>query len=269
MWFCIIVRVIARVYDDPRKPGFSLIRGTKRPATAMYYTQCLLPVVLPVIFWAAYHYHKDHQLPEPAGHLAFAFLLGIAAFFLGLVFYAALDLVGLRFDAYLLAESNLAGLLAYCLFVIGPFEELAKLVPFLLLVLRFKEFDEPIDGIIYASFIALGFGTIENFYYLQYLSGVEAWGRAFAGPLLHIVFASIWGYYIGRAYLCGKSLLRITVLAFAASAIVHGLYDFLVLGMEPELLPIPAAIITGIWIWRLMRIRDLHALPPGPCPEPE
>jgi hypothetical protein len=24
-----------------------------------------LPVVIPVIFWAAYHYHKDRHLPEP------------------------------------------------------------------------------------------------------------------------------------------------------------------------------------------------------------
>jgi hypothetical protein len=48
---------------------------------------------------------------------------------------------------------------------------------------------------------------------------------------------------------------------------VHGLYDFVVLGLAPRALPIAAAIIVSIWIWRLKRIRDLHALPPGRCPD--
>jgi RsiW-degrading membrane proteinase PrsW (M82 family) len=233
----------------------------------MYYTQCLLPIVLAIAFWALYHYWHDRHLPEPAGHLLLAMLLGAGAFYLGLFMYVALGYVGLRYDAFLLAETSLPGLLAYAVLVIGPVEELAKLIPFLLVVLRFREFDEPVDGIIYASFIALGFSAVENYYLLPYLDGLEAWGRAFAGPALHIVFASIWGYYIGRAFLCRKTPWRVALWAFALSALVHGLYDFVVLGLAPRALPIAAAIIVSIWIWRLKRIRDLHALPPGRCPD--
>lgn len=233
----------------------------------MYYTQCLLPIVLPIVFWALYHYWHDRHLPEPAGHLLLALALGAGAFYLGLMMYVALGYIGLRFDAFLLAENSLAGLFAYAVLVIGPIEELAKLLPFLLVVIRFREFDEPIDGIIYASFIGLGFGAVENFYQLRYLDGVAAWARGFAGPMLHIVFASIWGYYIGRNVLCGKPLLHVMVAAFAVSALVHGLYDFVVLGLAPRALPVSAAIIVAAWIWRLHRIRDLHLLPPGPCPE--
>ena len=39
----------------------------------------ILPVVVPILFWAWYHYHKDRHLPEPVGHLALAFVLGIVA----------------------------------------------------------------------------------------------------------------------------------------------------------------------------------------------
>jgi len=39
---------------------------------------------------------------------------------------------------------------------IGPIEEFAKLLPFLLIVVRFDEFDAPLDGIIYALFLGLG-----------------------------------------------------------------------------------------------------------------
>jgi RsiW-degrading membrane proteinase PrsW (M82 family) len=93
------------------------------------------------------------------------------------------------------------GLLIYALFAIGPIEDLAKLLPFVLIILRLSEFDEPIDGIIYASFIALGFSAVENYFYLDYVSNLEAIARGFAGPVIHIVLASIWGHYIGMAYL--------------------------------------------------------------------
>ena len=36
------------------------------------------------------------------------------------------------------------------------------MVPFLLVVVRFKAFDDSMDGITYASFIALGYAAVEN-----------------------------------------------------------------------------------------------------------
>lgn len=235
----------------------------------MHYSVLIVPIILPVVFWACYHMYKDRHLPEPAGHLFIAFLLGVGSFYIGLLMYRGLDLVGLRYDAYLLAETNPVGLLAYALLVIGVIEEIAKLIPFLLIIIHFKEFDEPIDGIIYASFLALGFAAAENIHFIQYLTGVEAIARGFAGPVVHIVFASIWGYYIGRAYLCKRSLGRTIVGALAITAFLHGSYDFLVIAMPAPTLPLAAALILGIWVWRLLLIRDLHTLPPGPCPEDE
>jgi RsiW-degrading membrane proteinase PrsW (M82 family) len=226
----------------------------------------LLPVILPVLFWAGYHYHKDRHLPEPVSHLALAFLLGVGSFYLGMFMYRALDFVNLRYDAYLLAETSLPGLFAYAILVIGVIEELAKMIPFLLVVIHFKEFDEPIDGIIYASFIALGFAAVENIQYLHFVTGLEAWARGFAGPVIHIVFASIWGYYIGKAYLCRRSLGLTILAALAFTAILHGIYDFVVIALPKPALPVAAFLILGIWLWRLRLIRDLHALQPGPCP---
>jgi len=233
----------------------------------MYYTQCLLPVILPILFWAIYHIHKDRHLPEPAGHLLLALALGVGSFYLGLEMYTALGHMGLRYDAFALAENNRFGLFLYSILAIGPIEELAKFIPFWLIILRLREFDEPVDGIIYASFIGLGFAAVENIYYLRFLSGIEAWGRAFVGPVLHIVFASIWGYYIGRAYLCRRSFFKTCMLALAFAAVLHGIYDFVVIGWAPRALPIAALIIIAVWIWRLKEIRYLHTLPPGPCPE--
>ncbi len=232
----------------------------------MRFTLHVLPVLLPVLFWAGYHYHKDRHLPEPVSHLLLAFVLGAGSFYLGMFMYRALGLVNLRFDAYLLAETNLPGLFAYAILAIGVIEEFAKMIPFLLIVIHLKEFNEPVDGIIYASFIALGFAAVENIQYLKFATGLEAWARGFAGPVIHIVFASIWGYYIGRACLCRRYLLGTIIAALAITAILHGIYDFVVIAMPSPALPVAAFLIVSVWLWRLWLIRALHTLPPGPCP---
>jgi RsiW-degrading membrane proteinase PrsW (M82 family) len=119
----------------------------------MEYVVVLLPVVLPVVFWAAYHLHVDRHLPEPPSDLLMAFALGVGSFWLGLVGYRALGLVGLRHDAFALGADNLPGLFAYAILAIGVIEESAKLLPFLLIVRFFRSSTN--DRRIIASFIAL------------------------------------------------------------------------------------------------------------------
>ena len=198
------------------------------------------------------------HLPEPLGHLLLAFLLGVGSYYLGLALYRGLEFARLRQDAFLLAETGLPGLLAYSVLAIGLIEELVKIVPFLLVVLRFREFDEPVDGIIYASFIALGFAAVENLQYLQFLDEREAYLRGFAAPVVHIVFASVWGYHIGRAHLPGRSLIRTSVKFLLLTAAAHGIYDFIVIGLPATALPFSALMIGALWLWCLRLIRDLH-----------
>lgn len=217
-----------------------------------------LPIVLPVLFWAAYHYHKDRHLPEPVGHLVFVFLLGMIAAALSQLMYMALGSLGLRFDAGALADSSVAGLFVYALLAIGPIEEIAKLVPFVLVVLRFREFDELLDGIIYASFIGLGYAAVENWQYLDYLTPAEAYARGFASPVVHMVFASIWGHWIAEAYLQGKNVVRASVIGLAIAAGLHGLYDFIVILNPRNTLPVAALIVVAAWMWRLALMRRLH-----------
>ena len=224
----------------------------------MSHVLLLLPVVLPILFWGAYHYHKDRHLPEPVGRLALAFGLGLLSAGISRALYIALGWASLRYDALALADGDTLGLLAYSMLAIGPVEELAKLLPFLLLVLRFPEMDEPIDGIIYASFVALGYAAVENTMYLEYLTPIEAVARGFAGPVVHILFASIWGYTLGCAHLRGQSLLRGFASGFLLAAGLHGLYDFIVLQQSLNALPIAAVLIVGMWIWRLRLLHGLH-----------
>ena len=218
----------------------------------------IVPIGLPVVFWSAYHYHKDRHMPEPVGNLVLCFVLGVASFYLGKMMYQGLDLVGLRFDAFALAESSRAGLFAYSILAIGGIEELVKVLPFLIVVLRFKAFDEPMDGIIYAAFIALGFASMENIQHLQYVRGLEMIGRGFASPLVHIMFASVWAYHIGLAFLNQQKLAAVVLRYLALVAVIHGIYDFIVIALPLSALPLSALLVLVIWLWRMHLIRELQ-----------
>jgi RsiW-degrading membrane proteinase PrsW (M82 family) len=161
-----------------------------------------------------------------------------------------------------LGATNLPGLFAYSVLGIGLIEEFAKMLPFLIVVRRFRAFDEALDAIIYASFIALGYALIENVHYLQFLTPNEAIARGFAGPLVHIVFASVWAYHIGIAHVSGRKIIWVALKWLAVAAFLHGCYDFIALGLPQPALVAAAILIVSIWIWRLRVIRRLNQPPP-------
>ena len=157
----------------------------------------------------------------------------------------------------MLADASLAALFAYTVFVIGPVEELVKFLPFWLIGIRFHAFDEPVDGIIYASFVALGFASYENFLYLDYTQGAEALARGLASPLVHIMFASIWGYRCTKARIERDGFARAALSGLALAALLHGFYDFVMIGLSPWWRPLSAFLILAVWVWRMHLIRRL------------
>jgi RsiW-degrading membrane proteinase PrsW (M82 family) len=203
----------------------------------------LLGLIAPTLLWALYHYYKDRDQAEPLVNLLLIYVLGIGSGYLGLHVYAALDLVGLFF---------------YAIGVIGVVEEIVKFLPFWLIALRLRHFDEPVDGIIYASFIGLGFASYENLYFLARLDGFEALGRAFASPIVHVTFASLWGYSCGQAKLQGRPMLPAALGGLGVAALLHGSYDFFAIGLTPWVHIAPPVIILSIWIWRMRLIRRLQ-----------
>jgi RsiW-degrading membrane proteinase PrsW (M82 family) len=208
-------------------------------------------IVAPALFWLCYHHYKDRVQPEPLLHLGISYLLGVVA---GYLCFHGYELAGV----YGMEEGINLKFFFYCLIVVGLIEELAKFLPFWQVCMRFRRFDEPIDGIIYASAVALGFASYENIKYMEFMQGREMFARAIASPLTHCMFASIWGYSAGRARLDGRPLLRPMLIGLSLAALAHGLYDFVAVALHPYLRPVTAAIILVIWIWRLKLIRRLH-----------
>jgi RsiW-degrading membrane proteinase PrsW (M82 family) len=219
-------------------------------------------ILAPAVFWLLYHLWKDRQHPEPARWLLVAYLLGAGSGWLGLHAYQWSGRLGLTVDPQGLAETAPLAFLAYALLVVGPLEEGVKFLPFALVCLRLRAFDEELDGVVYASAVALGFASYENFVYMEFLVGAELYARAVASPITHALFASIWGHACAKAKLRGTPVARAAAIALAVSAAAHGLYDFVLLAARPWVRPVPALIVLAIWVWRMRLVRRLQRARP-------
>jgi len=115
------------------------------------------------------------------------------------------------------------------LFVIGPVEEGSKLIAlfFSTLLIR-KELNEPTDGLVYMSCVALGFSLIENFFYAaKSTDPVQVMAlRLFLSTPMHISFSIFIGLAWYSVLKC-KTGLWLLLLSFIYASIVHGIYDLI------------------------------------------
>ena len=206
-------------------------------------------IMAPALFWIGYFYYKDRFQPEPLKVIGTAYLLGLVSAFVCLKFYGLLALVGIPYDPSAMITSHRIQFLIYSITITGLVEELFKFLPFFLIILHLKTFDEKTDGIIYASTVALGFASFENIGYLPYMDGFKLFGRAFASPLTHTIFSSLWGYSVGMARLKGGSLLKASFQGILLAALCHGVFNFLT--TDTYLRIASSVLILIIWIWQI------------------
>ena len=204
-------------------------------------------IVAPSLFWGFYIFYKDRYKPEPIGKLALSYLLGIGSAYLALGIYALLEIAVPLVDPLELMLHDRAGFFLFSTLAIGPIEEISKLLPFLLFCTRFRQFDEKMDGIVYASMLGLGFASIENFRMTEALEGFELYAHAIASPIVHMSFASIWGVAYSSARFRGQRTWLVTSPAFFLGAALHGIYDFL--ATEARLAFTSAGVILILWVF--------------------
>lgn len=219
----------------------------------------------PGIFWLWYFYKKDKLEPEPKQ-------LVVKTFFLGMLVAIPVVLAELPFGN---SELLLAVIAAPII------EEYAKYFVVRRTVYKNVEFDEPLDGIVYAAAAALGFASAENAVYLvaayvgpqEFLESSEpisALGvvltvfaiRALLSVPGHVLFSSMWGYALGQAKFApgerGRALIRNgLILAF----VLHGLFNFL---LEMGLLTALGMLILVLVMWRMVHRRIASALAGSP-----
>jgi RsiW-degrading membrane proteinase PrsW (M82 family) len=200
----------------------------------------------PGIFWVWYFYHRDRYEPEPASLIIRMFLLGVAVTF-----------------PVSFIEGLVAVLIASPFFlavIVAPVvEEYGKYFVVKRFVYRDREFDEPMDGIVYATATALGFASLENVIYIfsaYALSPAAALGtvviRALVSVPAHALFSSIWGYALGRAKFSPPEQRQgIIVRGLVFAMVLHGTFNLLLI--TAEVFAVAAVVfilvfLPGVWI---------------------
>lgn len=183
--------------------------------------EVLLASILPGLFWLWYFRRFDLKDREPAARLVQCLFFGALAIFPALVWEAP-------FRDQLQASNSLWVQLALSFAVVGFGEELFKLLAVMLAVFRAPEFDEPLDGIIYAIAGGIGFAVAENVLYISAFGLAAAPLRGTAAVLAHISFSGLAGFFLGRARF-EEAFFGTILKGIGVSAFAHGLYDFLLM----------------------------------------
>ena len=209
------------------------------------------------VAWLVYFNLKDRLSPEPKRRIVQAFGLGMVSAGLAWGGYYVAALVGFPPSP----PKEPVALIVYCLLVVVVVEEGAKFLVARLFCFRWKEFDERIDGLIYAAAVGLGFAAVENVLFLVALPPVHGVLRVIVSPLTHSLFAAVWGFGASRALLVPRSaasrfLWQAGSLALAMAA--HGIYDVAVL--IEDWMPMAACVVAVLWalvIWKSNRLLRL------------
>ncbi len=203
---------------------------------------------LPGLLIVLYIYYKDTHQKEPHKYLIWCFLFGAIST------YPAIHLekwgMSLGYDV----SPDIFTTMVFAFVVVAGSEELVKYVFLKGYIYPKAEFDEPLDGIVYAVMIGMGFATLENILYaINY--GLETTViRAFTAVPAHAAFAVIMGYYVGLAKFSDNNKTTLLLQGFIAAVVLHGTYDFFIFQKNyPALTGLTmVTLVIGIMLSRKM-----------------
>lgn len=206
----------------------------------LYYLLLFVIAILPVAVLMAFIYQQDKYQKEPIKSLLKAFIGGMIAIPLDILIVTGIDL--------LLDSTVLANTVFFSAFLeAGIPEELCKFLIFMIFIWHDKNFDEYFDGIVYATFIGLGFACVENISYVFSYGFQTGIVRALLSVPGHFLFGVVMGYFLSMAKFHPEKRGRYLWSGVLLAILAHGLFDWLL--MVASVLPIVGGIIYIVFIW--------------------
>lgn len=130
---------------------------------------------------------------------------------------------------------------------IAVVEEGVKMAALVMIVRKRKEFDEILDGAVYAVAVAMGFALLEN---ILYVFGSEsamsvALIRGFTAVPLHALAGGYMGLALARDKIESKGGVSA---AFLIAVLIHGAYDWILMDNRLPGFLIYPLLIAGWWL---------------------
>lgn len=209
--------------------------------------------LLPGFIWLIFYLNEDLH-PEPRGLITLTFFFGMISAFVAL--FGERILNGYMTPAILTLVAPLSTPQSFYLLGLAAIEESVKFGAAYLSIHKNREFNEPVDAMIYMTVAALGFATIENLGALNNSSGgtallagafTTASVRFVGATLLHSLTSGLVGYYwaLGIRNLDVKKYL-ISGLLFATA--LHAFFNYLVVNYGNLIYVVMFLIIIGFFI---------------------
>ena len=177
----------------------------------------ILPSILIVLFFV-----KSDRFKEPTKQI-------VKVFFLGILITIPAYFLNTYLSEIWYATNASEGLISSFL-TAAPVEEGLKLSVLYFFVYKMKDFNEPIDGIVYGVTVSLGFATLENIYYVYLLadyfettSMALAILRSFSAIPAHAIFGVFMGYFFMKYAFIKKG--DNLIFAFVIPFVLHGCYN--------------------------------------------
>lgn len=222
------------------------------------------------VVWALFFYLQDRREPEPLLHITISFITGMAAASL-----VAIPLLNIIFQVQQWIYSSLF------LFISGSFFISAFIVNLLFyIVIRYgfyplKEFDEPVDGMVYGAVIGVGFAFVKSLDSLFSQPEFTLFTIAYittTNILIYSGIGSIIGYAIGNAKFKRKNIESASFIGVIVGMVVLGTYhllsEFIFLSGSGQafwlsffLTMVYALLILLFCYWKMRKLteKDLHA----------
>lgn len=205
----------------------------------------LILAIAPVVTIILWIYLKDKYDKEPICILSKFFIIGILVSILAIYTEETLIKINIFIGkTYIFYMSFI---------VAGLVEEGLKALVLITNLLKEKNFNERLDGIIYSVFLSLGFATVENIIYILFEDPTSAFEvgviRSIISVPAHMIFAVIMGYYISKyRFTSSKAKKRKYLIAsIILPVLLHGVFDFILMIQYRWSIIVFIAYIVYLW----------------------
>ena len=205
--------------------------------------------MIPSFAWLIFYLHEDIEHPEPKRLILYTFIAGALS---------TLLVLGFQFTAHSWLRSSGVATYGFTSFAfLAAIEEFFKFFAVYLVVSSRKEFDEPIDAMVYMIVSALGFATVENIGSIFQASAaiypspgpLETTALRFVGAtLLHTLASGLVGYYWGKALARHGSYIGLIIKGLLIATLLHTIFNYLIIRSEPLVLPLIFLLFVGMFV---------------------
>ncbi len=198
------------------------------PVMALF--MLLLLSVLPGFLIVLYIYWRDRHNSEPLWYLSWCFLFGMLSTYPAI----QMEIFGMRDLGIYGAESEPFMTFTFAFGVVAFSEEFVKYLFLRYYIFPKAVFDEPLDGIVYAIMVGMGFATLENILYVvirpqdMTTAFQIGWLRMVTAIPGHAIFAVVMGYFVGWAKFAPRYRAAFLWLGLLGAIGLHGIYDYFI-----------------------------------------